>query len=278
MRRLPTRGRRLLAAAGLTAALAVPVAVFATMGTAASSTAAQSQYAPTNTGAPAISGTAQEGATLTASTGSWTSSSNVKYAYQWQRCNATGSACIDISGATAQTYVVQTADVKNTLRVVVTATNSDGASKANSAATAVVTAKTAQSSATPSAIKESNGRTSVSTSDISLPDRLVVDQVQFTPNPVRTLTTITAKFHVTDANHGYDVRDALVYAIGLPYSRVSQPAEIKTGTDGWATMTFSPAQFFPRKGYITFFVRARKAGDDLLAGVSTRRLVQVTIR
>ena len=42
-------------------------------------------------------------------------------------------------------------------------------------------------------------------------------------------------------------------------------------------MTFNPAKFFPRNGYVTVFVRARKPGDDPLAGVSTRRLVQFTV-
>jgi hypothetical protein len=83
---------------------------------------------------------------------------------------------------------------------------------------------------------------------------------------------------VQDTQNHKSVSDALVYAIGLPYSRVTTPAEVHTGSDGWATMTFQPDKFFPRKGYITFFVRARKAGDDLLSGVSTRRLVQVTVR
>ena len=54
--------KRLLMAVGLTAALSVPVAVFATMGTAESSTAAQAQYAPTNTAAPQISGRRRRGA------------------------------------------------------------------------------------------------------------------------------------------------------------------------------------------------------------------------
>jgi hypothetical protein len=264
--------RRLLAATGITAAFAVTAVVFATMGTAQSSTAAQAQYAPSNTGAPTISGTAQEGQTLTATTGTWSSSSTSTYAYQWQRCNPTGAACADIAGATAQTYVIATADVGNTLRVVVKATNSDGSSSAPSAPTAVVTAKTAQQA--PAA---PTSGTTVSAAAVVAPDRLLVDQVQFSPNPVKTAGAITARFHVKETTAGKSVSDALVYAIGLPYSRVTVPGEVKTDADGWATMTFQPAKLFPRKGYITFFVRARKAGDDPLAGVSGRRLVQLTV-
>lgn len=261
--------KRLLMAAGLTAALSVPVAVFATMGTAESSTAAQAQYAPTNTAAPTVSGTAQDGSTLTASNGTFASSSALTYSYQWQRCNSTGAACISIAGATNQTYVLQAADVGNRVRVVVTAHNTDGANSANSATTDVVTAK-----GTP---PPTTG-TTVSASSVALPDRLVIDQVKFTPNPVPTRQSITARFHVKETVGGKSVSDALVYSIGLPYSRVSVPGEVKTDANGWATVTYNPEKFFPQRGYITFFVRARKAGDDPLAGVSTRRLVQVTIR
>jgi len=275
MKRLATPGRRLLAAAGLTAALAVPVAVFAAGGTAQSSTAAQLQYAPSNTGAPTISGTAQEGQTLSANPGTWSSSSDITYSYQWQRCNASGAACVDISGATKQEYAVAAADVGNRLRVVVTARNKDGATNANSAVTNAVTSKSAQS-LPAGAIKQSNGRVSIPASSVDRPERLIVEKVAFDPNPVRSRTTITGRFHIVDTR-GYDVRDALVYAIGLPYSRVAGAPETKTGTDGWATIQFQPDKFFPRKGYITFFVRARKQGDDVLAGVSSRRLVQVTI-
>jgi hypothetical protein len=260
--------KRLLMAAGLTVAFSVPIAVFATMGTAESSTASQAQYAPTNTGAPGISGSTVEGSTLTATTGTWSSSSSTTYSFQWQRCNASGAACVTIAGATGQTYVIQTADVGNRARVVVTARNADGSTVANSGVTAAITSKTTQGTTTG---------TTVAVASVNLPDRLVVDQVKFQPNPVRTVGPITARFHIKETQQGKSVSDALVYAIGLPYSRVTVPGEVKTDAQGWATMTFSPAKLFPRKGYITFFVRARKGGDDVLAGVSTRRLVQITV-
>ena len=274
MKRLATPGRRLAAAAGLTAALAVPVAVFAAGGTAQSTTAAQAQYAPSNTGAPTISGTAQDNQTLTAKPGTWSSSSDIDYSYQWQRCNSSGAGCVDLAGKTKQEYEVVSADVGNRLRVVVTARNKDGSSKANSAVTDVV--KGASNGLPAGAVKESNGRVSIPVTSVDRPERLIVEKVAFEPNPVRSRTTITGRFHIVDTR-GYDVRDTLVYAIGLPYSRVQGAPEVKTGQDGWATIQFQPDKFFPRDGYITFFVRARKPGDDVLSGVSTRRLVQVTI-
>jgi len=268
----PPHTRRLLIAAGVAAVFVVPAALLTTSsGNAAPATAAQIQYAPVNTQAPTITGTAAEGQTLTASTGTWTSSTSVAYTYQWERCNTAGTSCANIASATGTTYKVVAADVGATLRVVVSGRNTDGTTNATSAATAAVPA-----SGPAGATKEANGRTSVPVDSLALPDRLTVDQVQFSPNPVRTKTAITARFHVTNTK-GYDVRDALVYAIGLPYSRVTTAPEAKSGTDGWATIAFQPAKLFPRKGYITFFVRARPSGGDPLAGISTRRLVQVTI-
>jgi hypothetical protein len=93
--------------------------------------------APTNTSPPAISGVAQVGQTLTATTGVWTGSP-ISFGFQWQRCNASGAACVDVSGATAGTYVLGTADVGSTIRVAVTATNAVGAATAVSPPTSVV--------------------------------------------------------------------------------------------------------------------------------------------
>jgi hypothetical protein len=95
---------------------------------------------PSNTALPGISGTAQQGQALNASTGSWSGSTPMTYTYQWQRCNTSGGACASIAGATAASYALATADVGSTMRVSVTASNSAGSATAASAATAVVTA------------------------------------------------------------------------------------------------------------------------------------------
>ena len=100
--------------------------------------------APLNTSAPTISGTPQSGQTLTANPGSWSGTQPITYAYQWQRCNSSGSGCGAISGATNSTYTATGADVGSTLRVAVTATNTVGSVTATSNPTTVVQAGSVQ--------------------------------------------------------------------------------------------------------------------------------------
>jgi hypothetical protein len=106
---------------------------------------------PTNSAAPAVAGLTVEGQTLTTSPGTWTGVAPIAYTYRWQRCNPDGSACADVSGATANTYQLGSADVGNTLRSVVTATDSTGANDAPSALASAVTglAAAAPSSTVP---------------------------------------------------------------------------------------------------------------------------------
>ncbi len=92
---------------------------------------------PRNIGLPTISGTPAGGQTLTATAGSW-AGSPTSFAYQWQRCDATGAACTSIPDATGQTYLVAVADLGSTLRVAVTAGNTAGSAAAMSAPTSVV--------------------------------------------------------------------------------------------------------------------------------------------
>jgi subtilisin family serine protease len=99
--------------------------------------AALELIAPLNRRRPRIVGTASSGATLEARNGRWLGATS--FAYQWQRCDATGHGCARIAGATAATYGASKADVGTTLRVRVTASNAHGAKEARSAATAIVT-------------------------------------------------------------------------------------------------------------------------------------------
>jgi subtilisin family serine protease len=91
---------------------------------------------PTNTAPPAISGTAQVGQTLSASSGVW-SNTPTSYGYQWLRCSL--SSCASIAGATSSSYAPGSADVGSSVEVAVTATNSGGSSSATSAPTSSVT-------------------------------------------------------------------------------------------------------------------------------------------
>ena len=98
-------------------------------GSASATTAASNDVAatpPVNTVDPSISGTVQDGQTLTADRGTWTGTPTITYAYQWQRCDSGGGNCQNVSGATATTYALTSADVGSRMRVVVTATNAAG--------------------------------------------------------------------------------------------------------------------------------------------------------
>jgi endoglucanase len=91
---------------------------------------------PSNTAPPTISGTPQQGQTLTTTNGSWMNNPTF-YAYQWQDCSK--GTCQKISGATSSSYTLQASDVNDTVDVVVTASNSAGSASATSAQTAAVT-------------------------------------------------------------------------------------------------------------------------------------------
>jgi hypothetical protein len=106
----------------------------------------------------------------------------------------------------------------------------------------------------------------------------VVDKVAFSPNPIRSHDPFTARFHVVDTR-GFSIHGALVYALGLPYNYAYASAEVASDSSGWATVQIRPKTDLPLRngGALVIFVRARKAGDNLLAGVSTRRLVQARV-
>jgi hypothetical protein len=77
---------------------------------------------PVNTVKPSISGTLAVGQTLTAHPGGWTTvAPPLSFTYQWHRCAVGGGGCVEISGATGGTHVLQSADAGRSLVVTVTA-------------------------------------------------------------------------------------------------------------------------------------------------------------
>src|SRR5581483_10036471 len=93
---------------------------------------------PSPTGAPAVSGTAQVGLTLSASEGTWSGTAPMTYAYGWQRCDASGAACAAVAGAQSASYQPVAADVGHTLRAVVSAANAAGTASSTSQPTSAV--------------------------------------------------------------------------------------------------------------------------------------------
>lgn len=225
--------------------------------------------APKNTKPPTIAGTAKENSVLTIKFGTWTGTKPITFKQQWQRCDATGGNCADIPSANNTTYTVTAADVGSVLRANVTATNSRGSTVATTPETGIVLP------ATPGGGK---GHT-ISVTQVSLPDRLVIDGVKSTPVVLTSRRAFVMRIHVSDTR-GFSIQGALVYILGLPYGWTFKAPELGTDNAGWATIQMRPTRHMPLRprGALVMFVRARKAGDNLLAGVSTRRLVQVSIR
>jgi hypothetical protein len=95
--------------------------------------------APVSIAPPVLWGPVAQGQPLTVDPGAW-AGTGTSYSYAWQRCDAHGSACVDIAGATDATYVPSADDVGHTLRAVVIATNDAGSTTTTTPLSAPVTA------------------------------------------------------------------------------------------------------------------------------------------
>jgi hypothetical protein len=224
---------------------------------------------PENTEPPMVVGTPQDGELVAAKDGEWAGEDPAAFTYQWQGCDAAGANCASISGATGKIYRVATTDVGKRLRVQVTAKNATGSTSATAQPTsAVVHPAGAQ--------RLADGRYSIPATSVKMPDRLIISGVEFSPTVLRSRAPFTGRFRVTDTR-GYVVRDATVLVTGVPLGWIRQPAEVKTSVDGLVTIQLQPTPFLRlvRSGSLVMFIRARKEGDSLLAGISSRRLVRV---
>jgi hypothetical protein len=102
--------------------------------------AAAADEPPVAVARPVVSGTPADGRTLTTTTGEWTGTEPISYAYQWRRCDVDGLNCVSIEGATSASYTLAAADIGFTVRARVIATNVAGTTYESSLPTAVVAA------------------------------------------------------------------------------------------------------------------------------------------
>jgi hypothetical protein len=251
-------------------------------GTAAASRA-RSATAPSNSAPPTISGTTTVGQVLTASTGTWAGTTPITFNYLWKQCDANGGACKNVPKNDRSTFTLVGSNAGNTMRVEVTATNNDGSSAATSTATAVIAAASTTTTGTTTTTPASNGCASsggtVPIANMSPPAHLNIDAFQVNPSPVTHGTrSLTVRVHISGC--GGNVQGALVYVTAVPYNMFNVPPEATSGSDGWATLNFNALPGFPvspKQQLLVMFIRARKDGEDLLAGISARRLVSFTV-
>ena len=270
--------KRLTTMCALLACAVVSVGLAIGAGALPDGSSAATTLAPSNTAPPTISGSATVGHTLKATRGTWTGTDPITYDYRWLRCDQDGGSCAGISGATDNAYALKPVDRGNTLRVRVVATNASGSGTETSVPTAVVRA------AVPTPVPPATGcpatKGSLAASVVSPPARLSIDQTQIDPSTVTYGTrVVTMRFRVS-ACGGQPVQGALVYATAVPYGQFAIPNEQATGSDGWATLAFQAQPGFPvssKQALLVTFVRARKPGESVLGGISTRRLVSFRV-
>ncbi len=123
---------------------------------------------------------------------------------------------MNITGATNQSYTATSVDVATVLRANVTATNSKGSTTATSQETGPIAPATVGSHA-------------ISVTQVSLPNRLIIDGVKFAPTVLTSRAPAVARFHVSDTR-GFSISGALVYALGLPYGWTHNGPEVATDT------------------------------------------------
>jgi hypothetical protein len=135
--------------------------------TSAPTTPVDSAAGPTNSVRPALSGDAVVGSTLRVSNGSWTPTPT-SFARQWQQCDSAGSDCLNIAGATGQTYGVRSGDVGHRLRALVTARSKSGQTTVATSPSAVVSGSTTTVTTTTTTTTTTPGNRAPSLGFISL--------------------------------------------------------------------------------------------------------------
>jgi hypothetical protein len=159
---------------------------------------APGQLAPISDALPTITGIAMTGQTFLGDPGKWNGPSS-SYGYQWARCSSAGTACTAIALANAQTYLETAADVGSTLRVVVTASNKNGAAVTTSNPTLVVQGAT---SPPPPTTTTSTSTTTTTPTITATPTTSTTSSSTSTTTSTTTPTTTTTSTTTTTGSSG----------------------------------------------------------------------------
>src|SRR4029079_12697910 len=228
--------------------------------------------APSNTQPPVVSGAPEVGKELTTTNGTWSGTTPLTFSYQWRRCDKTGGSCADISGATDNQCVLKGVDGDNTLRVVVTAKNGDGTDTATSVPTAVIPGTPVSNNGCPA----NKSAKTAPIAELAPPARLQINDFEVTTGPINKQTQSFSLRVRIGSTCGIDIQGASVYVTAVPYNQFDIQDERLTCGDGTTILSFRRLSNFPassKQQQLTLFIRATKPGEDILAGVSTRRLV-----
>ena len=248
-------------------AVLTAVAAFAAFAVVGVAPAAQAAGPPVNVLLPSIVGDPRVGSTVNGEVGQWTEAKS--YSFSWLRCNASGTGCAAIPGATNANYLIDAADLNLTIRFSVTAHNDDGSTTADSVA---VTVRPASGNANSIPVTELTAR----------PDHLRISAVAFSPSPFGNPGgELTVDVTVTLEGSTKAVSGALVYITPVPYNWAKASEEVPTATDGKAAVKIQTTKSLPHKGSLVMQIRARAPGtgeEIILGGISTRRLVQVSLK
>jgi hypothetical protein len=240
---------------------------------------------PHNVGAPGIAGTAKRTLTLTASAGTWTPA-GATFAYQWQRDEGDGFE--DIASATAASYVLVTADVDTTIRVVVTATNVDGSTTAASAPTTTVVAATPGNRVVPALTGGSRVGDTLTVTDgawspaaesfaYQWQRRAGVAYTDIAGATAKTYTLAaadagaTVRVAVTATNDdgtgvGYSAATATVVAPPVPPNAIAAPTGTLQDTE---TLSIAPGTWTPASATFTYQWLRCPSGATALGGCVT---------
>jgi hypothetical protein len=213
-----------------------------------------SKNGPSNSVRPALSGSAVVGGTLSVTNGTWSPTPS-SFTRQWQRCTADGTGCVNISGATGQTYGVRSDDAGHRLRALVTAHTSAGE-------------QATVASGTSSVVTQTTVTTTQTTTTVVTTPAPKAPTVRIT-SLRRVHNRIYARFRVCAPNPGLvRITERDQKARALPYTR---HLAVRVGVCGTFSRNWLLLPRYRRPGRLLVTMRASSSGQ--LSRLASRSIV-----